>query len=114
MVIMHDEPGHAEGAAAPTATDRRNSPREPGWTSVVLRPAGQPGAFYGNAWVENVSAGGLRLRLDYPVVAGAVLALSLFAPHQPPELRVRVVYAAHVEGAWRAGCAFVPPVGDHL
>jgi hypothetical protein len=56
--------------------------------------------------VENVSTGGLGLRLRYALPVGAVVHVDLHGRLLSHGVRVRVVYAVKRGGHWWAGCAF--------
>jgi PilZ domain len=99
---------------SPPPTERRASHRQQVQRAAVVRPGGLSAAFYGNGWIEDVSGGGLRLRLDYPLVPGTVVTVDLYNPHLRDDLRVRVVYIiAQADGSWRAGCVFEPSTPEN-
>ena len=103
---MSEEPERSSAHA-----ERRVSARQPvQHLAAMLGPAQVPGAFYGQAWVTDVSAGGVGLRARYLLAPGTVVRLDVFSPLLPNTPRVRVVYATALAGdSWRAGCAFDPP-----
>ncbi len=109
-------PLRAGAEGAPDGDDRRNRPRHPHSLEVRCRPTAAVGDPPGwPAVVQDISKGGLGLRLSRPVDIDSLLSLtwSRPVPGLPPSLTVRVLRVTpEAGGLWHLGCAFAADLNE--
>ncbi len=99
---------HAGGPVKPA--DRRASVRHACDLEVLSHSLEQSDALCWGATVQDVSEGGLGLRVCYPFKAGTRLTVEVHtAAGSPRTVAARVVHAQDLaDGTWLVGCELTP------
>lgn len=101
------------GEPASDSSERRNWERYPSEHTTKIRPA--DGDFEMTAQIQDVSRGGIRLQVDRPVVAGAMIHVHLPSANSDSHTTVLacVVHSRPTQhGTYMLGCSFSTDLND--
>jgi hypothetical protein len=112
--MIHSTPSVEPETTPPAPLDRRVSVRHLCNIEALSRPLESPDTIRWGATLEDISCGGVALRLCYPFPPGAFLAVDV----RPGQLAARTLLlrVVHVQdqsdGTWLVGCEFANPLSE--